>query len=153
MTLTNSAACASHEKVLGPRELSSDAYSSILAVFGTRHRSRGETEMASRTAARSPPPTRAGGQDDGNYTISLKLQSDASRTCALLAGGCRTPGGEEDTEGKKGRITCYWRPVTMYHAVYSMTPGPATADKNEKIERSMPFDMFGCAALGELLIG
>ena len=24
----------------------------------------GETEMASRTAARSPPPTRAGGQDD-----------------------------------------------------------------------------------------
>ena len=33
----------------------------------------GETEMVSRTAARSPPPTRAGGQDDGSYTNSLKL--------------------------------------------------------------------------------
>ena len=33
----------------------------------------GESEMASRTAARSPPPTRAGGQDDGSYTNSLKL--------------------------------------------------------------------------------
>ena len=33
----------------------------------------GKTEMASRTAARSPPPTRAGGQDDGSYTNSLKL--------------------------------------------------------------------------------
>ena len=33
----------------------------------------GEGEMASRTAARSPPPTRAGGQDDGSYTNSLKL--------------------------------------------------------------------------------
>ena len=32
----------------------------------------GESEMASRTAARSPPPTRAGGQDDGSYTNSLK---------------------------------------------------------------------------------
>ena len=34
----------------------------------------GEAEMASRTAARSPPPTRAGGQDDGSYTNSLKLE-------------------------------------------------------------------------------
>ena len=34
----------------------------------------GESEMASRTADRSPPPTRAGGQDDGSYTNSLKLQ-------------------------------------------------------------------------------
>ena len=34
----------------------------------------GETETASRTAARSPPPTRAGGQDDGSYTNSLKLE-------------------------------------------------------------------------------
>ena len=33
----------------------------------------GETEMASRTAAQGPPPTRAGGQDDGSYTNSLKL--------------------------------------------------------------------------------
>ena len=32
----------------------------------------GEAEMASRTAARSPPHTRAGGQDDGSYTNSLK---------------------------------------------------------------------------------
>ena len=30
-------------------------------------------EVVSRTAARSPPPTRAGGQDDGSYTNSLKL--------------------------------------------------------------------------------
>ena len=58
--------------VLGPRELSSDAYSSILAVFGIRHRSHGDGEMVARTAARSPPPTRAGGQDDGSYTNSLK---------------------------------------------------------------------------------
>ena len=35
----------------------------------------GEREMASRTAARSPPPTRAGGQDDGSYTNSLKLSN------------------------------------------------------------------------------
>ena len=47
---------------------------------GTRHRSRGKprgaagaAEVVSRTAARSPPPTRAGGQDDGSYTNSLKL--------------------------------------------------------------------------------
>ena len=33
----------------------------------------GEDEMVARTAARSPPPTRAGGQDDGSYTNSLKL--------------------------------------------------------------------------------
>ena len=33
----------------------------------------GATGMVSRTAARSPPPTRAGGQDDGSYTNSLKL--------------------------------------------------------------------------------
>ena len=32
----------------------------------------GTTEVVSRTAARSPPPTRAGGQDDGSYTNSLK---------------------------------------------------------------------------------
>ena len=33
----------------------------------------GEGEMVSRTAAQGPPPTRAGGQDDGSYTNSLKL--------------------------------------------------------------------------------
>ena len=32
----------------------------------------GETEMVSRTLARSPPSTHAGGQDDGSYTNSLK---------------------------------------------------------------------------------
>ena len=35
----------------------------------------GETEMASSTAAQGPPPTRAGGQDDGSYTNSLKSTS------------------------------------------------------------------------------
>ncbi len=32
----------------------------------------GAAEVVSRTAAGSPPPTRAGGQDDGSYTNSLK---------------------------------------------------------------------------------
>ena len=32
----------------------------------------GEGEVVARGAARSPPPTRAGGQDDGSYTNSLK---------------------------------------------------------------------------------
>ena len=41
----------------------------------------GEAEMVARTAARSPPPTRAGGQDDGaNYQIpeSIFLGSDVT---------------------------------------------------------------------------
>ena len=33
----------------------------------------GAPEVVSRTAAWSPPPTRAGGQDDGSYTNSLKI--------------------------------------------------------------------------------
>ena len=33
----------------------------------------GEAEVVSRTVARSPPSTHAGGQDDGSYTNSLKL--------------------------------------------------------------------------------
>ena len=33
----------------------------------------GGTEVVSETAARTPPPTHAGGQDDGSYTNSLKL--------------------------------------------------------------------------------
>ena len=33
----------------------------------------GETEVVSRTVARSQPSTHAGGQDDGSYTNSLKL--------------------------------------------------------------------------------
>ena len=35
----------------------------------------GGAEVVSRTAARTPPPTRAGGQDDGSYTNSLKLDT------------------------------------------------------------------------------
>ena len=33
----------------------------------------GETEMVSKTVAQTPPPTHAGGQDDGSYTNSLKI--------------------------------------------------------------------------------
>ena len=33
----------------------------------------GAAEMVSKTAARTPPPTHAGGHDDGSYTNSLKL--------------------------------------------------------------------------------
>ena len=32
-----------------------------------------EAEVVARPAARTPHPTRAGGQDDGSYTNSLKL--------------------------------------------------------------------------------
>ena len=32
----------------------------------------GATELVSKMVARIPPPTRAGGQDDGSYTNSLK---------------------------------------------------------------------------------
>ena len=48
----------------------------------------GETETVARTAARSPPPTRAGGQDDGSYTNSLKLARvlPASRSIGRLIG-------------------------------------------------------------------
>ena len=33
----------------------------------------GQADVVARTAARAPHPTRAGGQDDGSYTNSLKL--------------------------------------------------------------------------------
>ena len=33
----------------------------------------GEAEVVSKTVARSPPSTHAGGQDDGSYTNSLKI--------------------------------------------------------------------------------
>ena len=33
----------------------------------------GSGEVVSKTAAQTPPPTHAGGQDDGSYTNSLKL--------------------------------------------------------------------------------
>ena len=34
----------------------------------------GATEVVARGAPQGPPPTRAGGQDDGSYTNSLKLE-------------------------------------------------------------------------------
>ena len=34
----------------------------------------GVPEVVSRTVARTPPPTHAGGQDDGSYTNSHKLK-------------------------------------------------------------------------------
>ena len=36
----------------------------------------GAAEVVARPAARTPHPTRAGGQDDGSYTNSLKLELD-----------------------------------------------------------------------------
>ena len=33
----------------------------------------GEAEVVSKTLARTPPSTHAGGQDDGSYTNSLKI--------------------------------------------------------------------------------
>ena len=33
----------------------------------------GEAEVVSKPAPQTPPPTHAGGQDDGSYTNSLKL--------------------------------------------------------------------------------
>ncbi len=33
----------------------------------------GGTEVVSKTVARTPPPTHAGGQDDSSYTNSLKI--------------------------------------------------------------------------------
>ena len=47
----------------------------------------GETEMVARTAARSPPPTRAGGQDDGSYTNSLKLKREGLLNRLLISTG------------------------------------------------------------------
>ena len=41
--------------------------------------------MVARTAARSPPPTRAGGQDDGSYTNSLKLVFVLPRVLDVLS--------------------------------------------------------------------
>ena len=52
---------------LGERPLLEHATANMGAAAAT-----GATEVVSRTAARSPPPTRAGGQDDGSYTNSLK---------------------------------------------------------------------------------
>ena len=38
----------------------------------------GASEVVARGAAQGPPPTRAGGQDDGSYTNSLKLGASPS---------------------------------------------------------------------------
>ena len=53
----------------------------------------GAGEVVSRTVARTPPPTHAGGQDDGSYTNSLKLYYQMS--CASFQGrSCfSSPGG------------------------------------------------------------
>ena len=44
------------------------------------------TEVVSRTVARTPHPTRAGCQDDGGYTNSLKLMSNAKQLALLYRG-------------------------------------------------------------------
>ncbi len=44
----------------------------------------GAPEVVPRTAALSPPPTRAGGQDDGSYTHSLKLGAPPNATAQYL---------------------------------------------------------------------
>ncbi len=49
------------------------------SVFGIRNRRRGRhgirgiRRSGAKTAAPTPPPTHAGGQDDGSFTNSLKL--------------------------------------------------------------------------------
>ena len=45
----------------------------------------GEAEMVARTAARSPPPTRAGGEDDGSYTNSLKSTPPGQGVSIIMA--------------------------------------------------------------------
>ena len=60
---------------MGGSKLSSHAYGSKIYVIGTHNLSHGNCrnqEVVSRTVARSPPPTHAGGQDDGSYPNSLK---------------------------------------------------------------------------------
>ena len=38
-------------------------------------------EVVSKTLAQTPPPTHAGGQDDGSYTNSLKLCISKIKVC------------------------------------------------------------------------
>ena len=53
----------------------------------------GATEVVSKTVARTPLPTHAGGQDDGSYTNSLKLK------CALVRAQNNAPVGMLDLGG------------------------------------------------------
>ena len=46
--------------------------SAFLALEAGATGETGEAEVVSKTAARTPLPTHAGGQDDGSYTNSLK---------------------------------------------------------------------------------
>ena len=45
-----------------------------------------EAEVVARGAAQGPPPTRAGGQDDGSYTNSLKLVDAVKRVFSFGQG-------------------------------------------------------------------
>ena len=47
-------------------------FSTVLCSCVLSRGSRGTREVVARPAARTPHPTRAGGQDDGSYTNSLK---------------------------------------------------------------------------------
>ena len=46
----------------------------------------GETEVVSKPAPQTPPPTHAGGQDDGSYTNSLKKKSFMEPITRLVGG-------------------------------------------------------------------
>ena len=62
----------SEKSAWGPRELRSHAYSDKICVFGTRRGSPGRRGSGVKNCGSDPHPTRAGGQDDGSYTNSLK---------------------------------------------------------------------------------
>ena len=49
----------------------------------------GAAEVVSRTVARTPPSTHAGGQDDGSYTNSLKLHPACVRAAFLPVGSIK----------------------------------------------------------------
>ena len=50
----------------------------------------GAGEVVARPAARTPHPTRAGGQDDGSYTNSLKLDFFTGEELSLKLRGRQT---------------------------------------------------------------
>ena len=56
-----------------PRELSSAMPAHKICVFGTHHGNRRRDRNGGKRGASEPTSTRAGGQDDGSYTNSLKL--------------------------------------------------------------------------------
>ena len=47
--------------------------SAFLELAAGTTRTTGAAEVVSKTARQTPPPTHAGGQDDGSYTNSLKI--------------------------------------------------------------------------------